>query len=513
MSNFPFGLQHLAMYLRKSRADVEAELRGESETLSKHRNALFELSKKYQFGIDDVYEEIVSGERIVDRPEMQRLLHAVEEQKYAAVLCMDIDRLGRGNMVDQGLIQDVFKTSKTLIVTPRKVYDLQDEMDEEWSEFEAFMARRELKIITRRLQRGRQQSVKEGKMIGRRPPFGYLRDENLRLYPDPEAAPIVKLIYQLSADGMGMTSVANYLTDHGIKTPEGNDRWERSSVYAILKNPVYQGHIVWGRVKFSKSHDAQIIRTKQPRENWIIHENAHEPLVDKEIYERYIQRLNKTPKVSSVHELANPLAGLLVCSKCGFMMKRQKTYGKKHNFLHCKTYGCETRGGPFEVVENQIIESLREILQGMIIESKMQPKDISQSADNVAKITENSMKQIEQEITTLEEQRNMLHDLLEQKIYDIDTFIERSRVLGERMDAAKTKYAKLQNELEELQNKLGHQQDVVPLLTRVMDEYDQAETAQEKNDLLKTVVERVIYHREKDWTKRNQFELEIFLKH
>lgn len=514
MSNFPQGLQHLAMYLRKSRADVEAELRGESETLSKHRKALLELAKKCRYIIDDVYEEIVSGERIVDRPEMQKLLHAVEEQKYTAVLCMDIDRLGRGNMVDQGLIQDVFKTSKTLIITPRKVYDLQDELDEEWSEFEAFMARRELKIITRRLQRGRQQSAKDGKMVGRRPPFGYLRDENLRLYPDPQTSPIVKLIYQLSADGMGMTAVANYLTDHGIKTPDGNDRWERTSVFAILKNPVYQGHIIWGRVKSTKSHGAQTgyIRTKQPTENWIVHENAHEPLVDEETYKRYMQRLKKTPKVSSVHELANPLAGLLVCSKCGFMMKRQKTYDRPYNSLHCKTYGCGTRGARFEVVENQVIETLREILNGMIIERKMQPKDLNDSTDNAQKIIEDNMEQINAEIATLEDQRNTLHDLLEQKVYDIDTFIERNRVLSERLDAAKAKHIKAQHLLYDLKKRSESNPDVLPMLLRVMDEYDQAETAQEKNDLLKSVVERITYHREKDWTKRNQFELEIFLR-
>lgn len=513
MSDFPIGLQHIAMYLRKSRADVEAEAHGDGETLSKHRKALLELANKCRYGIDDVYEEIVSGERIVERPEMQKLLHAVQEQKYTAILCMDIDRLGRGNMIDQGLIQDTFKSSKTLIITPRKVYDLQDELDEEWSEFEAFMARRELKIITRRLQRGRQQSAKEGKMVGRRPPFGYLRSKDLRLYPDPETSHTVQLIFQLSADGMGMTSVANYLTDHGIKTPDGNDRWERTSVFAILKNPVYQGHIIWGRVKSTKSHGTQTgyVRTKEPKENWIIHQNAHEPLVDEETYKRYIHRLNRTPKVSSIHDLSNPLAGLLVCSKCGFMMKRQKSYNKRNNQLLCKTHRCETRGAPFEVVEGQVIQTLREILNEMIIEHRMHPKKSKQPTNHALEITELNLKQINEEITTLEVQRCTLHDLLEQKVYDIDMFVERSRILGERIDTAKTKHVKIQHELDALRKQSENQHDIVPLLMRVMDEYNNAESAQEKNDLLKTVVERITYHREKDWTKRGQFELEIFL--
>src|SRR5579875_2919177 len=199
--NYPANLQHVAMYLRKSRADVEAEARGEGETLSKHRKALLDLAEKKKYTVRAVFEEIVSGERIADRPEMQKLLHQVRDNQYDAVLCMDMDRLGRGNMIDQGLIQESFKSSQTLIITPRKVYNLDDEMDEEWSEFEAFMARRELKLITRRMQRGRRDSSRDGKHVAKKPPYGYMRGEDLKLYPDPETAPIVRQIFEWSADG------------------------------------------------------------------------------------------------------------------------------------------------------------------------------------------------------------------------------------------------------------------------------------------------------------------------
>ncbi|MFH5796928.1 recombinase family protein, partial [Clostridium perfringens] len=78
-----------------------------------------------------------------------------------------------GNMQDQGLILETLKKSKTKIITPRKTYDLTNEFDEEYSEFEAFMARKELKLITRRMQRGRIKSVEEGKFIASKPPYGY----------------------------------------------------------------------------------------------------------------------------------------------------------------------------------------------------------------------------------------------------------------------------------------------------------------------------------------------------
>ena len=138
----------VAIYLRKSRQDEEAEKRGEHETLSRHRSTLLKLAKEKNLNIIEIKEEVLSGESISYRPKMLELLDEVKRGLYDAVLVMDIDRLGRGNMQDQGLILDTFKQSRTKIITPRKTYDLSNEFDEEYSEFEAFMARKELKLIT-----------------------------------------------------------------------------------------------------------------------------------------------------------------------------------------------------------------------------------------------------------------------------------------------------------------------------------------------------------------------------
>ena len=93
-----------AIYLRKSRADEEAENKGEFETLSRHRSTLLKVAKEQQLNIVEIKEELVSGESIQYRPKMLELLDEVKQGFYDAVLVMDIDRLGRGNMQDQGLI-------------------------------------------------------------------------------------------------------------------------------------------------------------------------------------------------------------------------------------------------------------------------------------------------------------------------------------------------------------------------------------------------------------------------
>src|SRR5690606_32302470 len=115
------------------------------------------------------------------------------------VLVVDMDRLGRGDMQEQGLILGTFRRLNVKIITPRKTYDLNDEFDEEYSEFEAFMARKELKLITRRLQRGRVMSVEAGNYIATRPPYGYeileLKDGRT-LKPHPEQANVVKQVFR-----------------------------------------------------------------------------------------------------------------------------------------------------------------------------------------------------------------------------------------------------------------------------------------------------------------------------
>ena len=121
-----------AMYLRKSRADIEMEALGEGETLAKHKTMLMNLAAKHDIHPDQItiYQEIVSGESIQDRPEVQRLLHDVYDNKYKGVLVVEVERLARGNTKDQGEVAEAFQMTDTKIITPVKVYDPQNEFDQ-----------------------------------------------------------------------------------------------------------------------------------------------------------------------------------------------------------------------------------------------------------------------------------------------------------------------------------------------------------------------------------------------
>ena len=165
----------VAIYLRKSRADLDDESKGHGDTLARHRETLLALADRLHVAVGKIYPEVVSGETIASRPQMQALLHDLEAGLWDAVLVMEVPRLTRGSQIDQGIIANAFKYTRTLIITPEKIYDPNDSADEDMLDFGMFFSRFEWKAINKRQQAGRRASSKEGKYIGSIPPYGYQR--------------------------------------------------------------------------------------------------------------------------------------------------------------------------------------------------------------------------------------------------------------------------------------------------------------------------------------------------
>ena len=190
---------------------------------------LLDLAEKMGIKIGKIYREIVSGETIEARPEIQKLLCDVKKGMWKGVLVVEVERLARGETMDQGIVAKAFKISDTKIITPMKTYDPNDEFDEEYFEFGLFMSRREYKTINRRLQRGRVSSVNEGKYVGSVAPYGYERvkikgDKGYTLRKNSESN-TVKIIYDLYAyEDLSLHEVVRRINEMGLK-PRKNDKW------------------------------------------------------------------------------------------------------------------------------------------------------------------------------------------------------------------------------------------------------------------------------------------------
>ena len=228
------------MYLRKSRMDTDYEAISITETLSRHRITLEKLCKSKRLHVDEVLEEVVSGESLTARPQMMRLLEMVSTGAYAGVVCMDIERLSRGSSMESGYIMQILQVNGCKIVTPGKIYDLQNESDEQFTDMKFMFSRYELKTITKRLVRGRNQSASEGKFMGSMAPYGYRAyklpgEKGNSLMVIPEEASVVRMIFGMyGLQGMGYNAIAYRLNDMHIPARKG--QWSQTSVANILTN-------------------------------------------------------------------------------------------------------------------------------------------------------------------------------------------------------------------------------------------------------------------------------------
>ena len=359
-----------AIYLRKSRADAEAEARGEGETLARHEKMLLDLAEKMGIKIGKIYREIVSGETIEARPEIQKLLFDVKKGMWKGVLVVEVERLARGETMDQGIVAKAFKISDTKIITPMKTYDPNDEFDEEYFEFGLFMSRREYKTINRRLQRGRVSSVNEGKYVGSVAPYGYERvkikgDKGYTLRKNSESN-TVKIIYDLYAyEDLSLHEVVRRINEMGLK-PRKNDKWCVASVKDILANPVYIGKVKWNwRKEVRVYKNEKLIKTRPRNDEYILKDGLHKAIIDDRTWKivEAKRSLNKLP-IPRVNTVQNPLCGLVYCAKCGKKMKRRPyTDRSKEPTIYCDNPKCDNISSKLHFVEEKVIEGLRKWLE------------------------------------------------------------------------------------------------------------------------------------------------------
>lgn len=499
------------MYLRKSRKDRDLELQtGNFDTLQRHRDALMALAKERGYLIAHVYEEVVSGDTIAERPEMQKLLAAVETGDYAGVLVMEVPRLARGNTRDQGTVAETFQYSGTKIITPDKTYDPADEADEEYFEFGLFMSRREYKAINRRLQRGRMASLNEGKFIAGTAPYGYKRvriphQKGYTLEPVPEQADIVREIFQLytvgepRADGtmtpVGSYGIANALNARGIPSP-GGIKWTATAVRDVLKNPTYAGYIRWSyRPNRKQMVDGNLVVTNPVNKDMELKRGRHEPIISEQTWNAAkiaMTSRNHAP-VPSRRQITNPLAGILYCSICGRSLVQLPQGSHGAPMVMCPTAKCPTVGSRRDVAEAALLDALRTWLKSYQISAEAQEPLEGDDSTLSVKSAEKALSRARKGLDGLNQQKSRLFDLLEQGVYTNDVFLERSRVLAGRITEAENQVAALREHLISLRQSELTRKSLAPRIQNVLDIYDTLETPAEKNALLKTVLDHVVY--------------------
>lgn len=508
-------IHRIINYLRRSRQDIEREKRTGVDTLATQKRIMSKVLDDLAIPYDQA-EEIGSGDKIETRPVFQQVLKDLEQGKYNAIAVKEIPRMGRGTYSDMGMIYDLLVTKRIYIVTPYKIYDPQNKADARQIRFELFFAREEFEMIKERLESAKFNLAQEGRWICGATPFGYRLNENTtHLQIVEDEADIVRLIFTIYVYGLEVNglnrdvsfrAIASYLTRIGISTPNRAKSWSYLSVKRIIENVAYIGTL---RYRTRKRVGNRYYN--RPENEWVVVENAHEPIIDKDTWDISHEKLKNNKAQPHIKLDFSPceLAGLVVCTKCGHRMVRQysiQNYLKKNGekstyhkeFLWCPTPGCTCV--KYRDVESSIVSYLETLeafdnskLRELFEETYTKQKEIASTIDTSAAV--------EKRKDQLKRRLRFIYEKYEEGVYDGHIFQER-----------KTKAEKELSMLEPIAAispvDTGIDHEMFKLKENIktfLDAYLEAGSKSLKNRLLSGLISTVYLNK----TSKGKFDLEI----
>nr|DAD77415.1 MAG TPA: integrase [Siphoviridae sp. ctulf7] len=492
------------MYLRKSRQDDPNE--NVEEVLSKHEIQLQEYALrnfKYHIPEEDIYREVVSGETIDDRPMINELFKSIESGDIKGVLVIEPQRLTRGDMLDCGTVEHLFRYTNTLVVTPPKTYDLSDKYDRKLFEMELSRGSDFLDYTKEILERGRKASTRRGNYVHSIPPYGYDKvriNKDWTLVPNETESQYVKLAFKLFNDGLGCNGVAHKLDALGARTRNGKP-FESCVVSQMLQNPVYIGKLKIGnRSTVKVVENGKLIKKRIRNKNYDVVDGKHEALIDADTFEKAQERFGSNTKENTSHELKNMYAGLMKCGICGkaIMIVPYSNTCKRVDRYKCRnSFNCGNISHRFDEINDAIVEGLKKHLHDFEVKYMEDTP-----ADNEAKQTLlNSLKKNFEEI---DKKMNSICEYLESGLYTADMFLSRKKALEEEKERL---IVAIENTKKEMHSECDLEEKIITLHKALDMLNDDSISAKTKNRFLKTFI-KVIYYKK---TKEDGISLDIIL--
>lgn len=505
-----FAPEELLLYLRKSQSD-DPHLTVE-QVLAKHEKLLDNWSAKNMGALvpeSNRFREVVSGETLKERPEIQKILRLIESPKYRGILIADCPRLTRGDLEDIGRLMKLLKVTNTYVITPEYTYDLRNEHD--WDRFEMELQRSNyfLKYSKKVLLRGRLLSVSAGNYLGSIPPYGYDKTvviddkrECPTLKENKEQADVVRLIFDLFVnEGFGHQRICNRLEEMGIKPPKGK-HWSPPAVRDMLCNVHYIGKVKWNWRKTQEIVEEGEIKKTRPKARigeYLIYEGRHTGIVPEELFNAAQEKKGKVPRAKAKSKIINPFAGLLYCH-CGRAMV-YRTYSHNKPRLLCGGQShCNTGSCTYDEFMEQICEALERCISDFEVRLKNDEGDSLKLHLRLVKNLEKRLEELQaKELSQWEMQSHP--DESQRMPADIFRMLnEKVRKEKEEVFQALCKAREATPEPIDYEEKILHFKDALDALR------DDNVSAEAKNNFLKSCIERIDYKREKPERIKSQRE-------
>ena len=470
---------------------------GKQDELSPDSQAklLKDYAKSHGYVVSKIFYEVgISGRKADKRPEFQKMIGLAKESDHPAdaILVWKYSRFARNqeeSIVYKSLLKkkhnvDVISVSEPLVDGP---FGSLIERIIEWMD-EYYSVR-----LSGEVTRGMKEKAERGGYQAR-PPLGYkIVSHKEPPVIVPEEAEIVKLIFEKYVhDGMGLFEIARLLNSHNFKTSHGKE-FERRSIEYILQNPTYCGMVRWNRT----INESKEIR---PESEWIIAEGEQPAIISKELFDKAQERYKREYRPRGARPASTYkhwLSGIVKCPACGRTMTACKIENNKQTYCYFRCYGyskgkCAAKNSISSLkLEPAVLESIKSVLDtGKITYRKIEAK--TEDTADLKTILEDQIKKIDVKLQRIKEAYMNGIDTMEE-------YKENKRIVQGEKDSLEKQLSELKEE------KISTKNEDNDMLMRVKNVYDilssDSVDATTKNEVLRSVVEKIVYDREEDELK------------
>jgi DNA invertase Pin-like site-specific DNA recombinase len=340
------------IYVRVSRVGGREHLISPDEQERRAR----ELATEQALRIGEVLTDLDESGGRWERPGLQEALHRVESGRSGGIIVAWLDRLSRDSEHAHALIRRISDAGGAIYAPDAPSDWLSPEGELQAGIVFAF-AQYQRKRARAGFERAKEQAIANGIPVKTRPPVGYRQRSDRHLEPDPDAAPLVRQVFERRAAGAGPAELGAFLTEHGIKTSQGSKTWSKAAVYNLLRNRTYLGELSYGR------------------DRRFVNSSAHEPIVDAALWQA-AQR-SGVPALAPARSGGNSpflLTGIARCAACRYCLQATRTSRGK------RIYRCtRTRAGGMcpaptrvaaEAVERAAVEAFWAITKDLEAEGR-----------------------------------------------------------------------------------------------------------------------------------------------
>lgn len=305
----------------------------QKSSVENQKKHLEQWAEVHGYRLVRVYTDVKSGEYTYLRNEINQMFTDAKAGKIRGVVSKEIARTSR-DVMDIISIKRTLSDCGSFFIAIKENYDSRTDEDEFLLVLHGALAQKERKTTSSRVKVTQLIKAKEGKTNVPLPAYGYMLDESGQyLVINPKTAPVYCQIKEKFLAGWGQLKLARWLNEREIPTRRGG-QWSTNAIRTVLSNPVYLGVTIYNVTTLIRDSGGRQKRVVRPREEWVIRENTHQPLITVDEFNR-IQILMKQRREKFQHEWSCDRkylgSSILRCSTCkgkiyGFKLKPKYTY-------------------------------------------------------------------------------------------------------------------------------------------------------------------------------------------